>query len=158
MTDTPSRILVTGPRLWRDRAIIPAALDDAEGWIRAWVSPSGPLTLVHGYAKGWDTLCAIEAERRGWTPEGHRADWRPGGTFDRAGGRKRNQHMADLGADVAIAGILPCAEDACTRPQPHNTHGTADCIRRLKRAGIPVLRFGPDGRLPGEVPASLQLY
>lgn len=157
MTDPPSRILVTGPRTWKARDVIPAALDGAEGWIRAWVAPSGPLTLVHGYAPGWDTLCAIEASRRGWGVEGHRADWRPGGTFDRLAGHKRNQHMVDLGADVCIAGILPCAEPECTRQQPHGTHGTADCLKRLGRTDIPVLRFGPGGRLPGEVPAELAL-
>lgn len=162
MTDGPARILVTGPRdrpeLWRPRGIIRMALDDAEGWIRAWVAPSGPLVLVHGCAPGWDTLCAIEAARRGWTPEGHRAEWRPGGKLDRTAGHKRNQLMVDLGAAVAIAGILPCADPACSRPQPHDTHGTADCLRRLKRAStIPVLRYGPDGRLPGEVPPALAL-
>jgi hypothetical protein len=157
MAEEPSRILVTGPRLWRSREIVPAALDEAEGWIRAWVAPSGPLVLVHGCAPGWDTFCAIEAKRRGWTPEGHRVNWRPGGTFDPGAAGNRNQHMVSLGADVAVAGILPCAEDGCTRPQPHTTHGTADCLRRLKRTDIPVLRFGPEGRLPGEVPAELRL-
>lgn len=157
MAEEPSRILVTGPRKWQVRDVIPAALDDAEGWIRAWVAPSGPLILVHGYAPGWDTLCAIEANRRGWAVEGHRADWRPGGTFDRLAGYKRNQRMTGLGAAVCIAGILPCAEPECSRPQPHGTHGTADCLKRVVRARIPDLRFGPDGRLPGEVPAELAL-
>lgn len=158
MPDVPSRILVTGPRLWRDRGIVRLALDDAEGWICAWAAPSGPLVLVHGCAPGWDTLCAIEAKRRGWTLEGHAVTWRLGGVFDPDAAGKRNQRMTDLRAAVCVAGILPCAKPGCTRPRPHSTHGTDDCIRRIKRADtIPLLRYGPDGRLPGEVPPPLRL-
>lgn len=163
MSEPPSRILAAGPRdrpgLWRPRGIIAMALDDAEGWIRARVAPSGPLVLVHGCAPGWDTLCALEASRRGWAVEGHAVKWRPGGVFDPDAAGKRNQHMTDLGAAVCIAGVLPCAKPGCRRTQPHITHGTADCLRRVKRAdAFPVLRYGPDGRLPGEVPAALRLY
>ncbi len=138
--DEPSRILVTGPRAWKDRALAAAALDGAEDWIRCRVAPDGPLVLVHGCAPGWDTLCAVEAGRRGWAVEGHRAIWRPGGgRFSPSAGFERNQRMVNLGAAVCAAGIMACGKEDCPRPQPHGTHGTQDCIARARKAGIPVL-------------------
>ncbi len=142
----PSRILVTGPRLWRSTALVAAALDGAEDWVRIWAAPDGPLVLVHGCAPGWDTLCAAEAVRRGWAVEGHRAIWRQaGGRFSPAAGFERNQRMVNLGASVCAAGIMECADPGCRRPRPHITHGTADCIRRAAKAGIPVLETAAAG-------------
>lgn len=121
------RIIVTGGRDYRDDetvALILWALDQN-------------VTLVHGDARGADQLVAAEAERQGFNDvEAHPADWtgpcrdtcnhgpRRNGCCP-AAGNYRNQHMADLGADLCIA--FPGGP------------GTADMCKRARAAGIPVL-------------------
>jgi hypothetical protein len=81
------------------------------------------ITLVHGAARGVDTLATDNAEAWGMTIEAHRADWRKHG---RAAGPRRNQEMIDAGADLLIA--FPGGK------------GTEDCVARAEAAGIPVRR------------------
>ena len=52
--------------------------------------------LVHGAARGVDTICAMWAEEVGVTPIPVPAEWRDdGGRFDRGAGHERNQRMLD---------------------------------------------------------------
>lgn len=77
--------------------------------------------VVHGGASGADRLAARVASRRGLTVEMYPADWNKHG---RAAGVLRNQQMLDFGADLVIA--FP------------GGRGTADMVRRARKAGIPV--------------------
>ncbi|SEN88221.1 SLOG family protein [Nonomuraea pusilla] len=151
---SPYRILVTGSRSWTDWVTVWTALEDAieqahaQGYAR--------YVVVHGGAKGADELAAKFCEdQAGWysdygnqtlTEECHPADWgapcRPTcrhGYKIRAdrtqycptAGVYRNQAMVDLGADLCLAF------------QVGNSKGTADCIRRAEKAGIPVRRYQP---------------
>jgi len=150
-----TRLLVTGPRAWRATAILAAALDEI-------ARTCDVLTLVHGDAEGFDTHCARWARTaEGATgtlviPEPHPADWdtckpsckpahrrtrRDGTTYCPAAGGTRNQVMADLGADLGLAGIMECDRKDCRRPDPHPSHGTADCVKRIDAAGIEVRRI-----------------
>jgi hypothetical protein len=99
------------------------------------------VTLVEGEAYGADLMFATFGRRLGWTVEPYRADWYPDGAFDRTAAFRRNQRMVDSGADVCIALLRECRKPGCKRDRPHWTHGTADCIRRAERAGIPVRRY-----------------
>jgi len=115
------RILVTGSRHWNDRTTIADAL--AQAW-EDLGNPEG-VTLVHGACPhgGADQIAAQEASKRGWTIEAHPADWAAHG---KAAGPLRNQQMVDAGADITLA-----------FPQ-EGSRGTWDCIRRARKAEIPV--------------------
>lgn len=134
-----TRILVTGSRKFGDYDLALTALSEVR-W------EFGPdFTVVHGDADGADRLLAEMAEARGLTTEAHAADWagpcrdtcrpghrrnrRDGSTYCPAAGNYRNQFMVDLGADVCLA--FPIGEST----------GTRDCMRRAKKAAIPVRVF-----------------
>jgi hypothetical protein len=113
------RVLVTGSRKWVDREAIYASM------IAQWDEAGrGETTLVHGAAKGADTLAASIAYELGWTVEPYPADW---DQFGRAAGPIRNALMVSKGADVCLA--FPFA----------NSRGTIDCMRRCVIARIPVI-------------------
>lgn len=109
------RIIVTGGRNYTDARTVSHTL------IRYSVGPEKFHRLVHGGATGADTLAAAVAYTLGWSVEEHRADW---DTHGRAAGPIRNQHMANLGADLLIA--FP------------GGRGTANMIGCARKAGIPV--------------------
>lgn len=115
------RILVTGSRYWDDAD----AIRDALCWSTLGI-PWRQVFVVHGDAKGADTIADQMARGMGMIPEPHPADW---STYGRAAGPIRNQEMVDLGASVCLAFLKD------------GSIGTADCIRRAKKAGIPVTIF-----------------
>jgi hypothetical protein len=145
----PFRVLLTGSRTWADHntlwrvleeihaqrpdmvvvhgACYPREDDDgdrpdmsadwlAHVWCTAWNIPDEP------HPADWDAPC------RSGCSHGYkvRADQRP---YCPAVGNYRNQDMVDLGADL------------CAAFQVGSSTGTADCMRRARRAGIPTKRF-----------------
>lgn len=141
------RILVTGSRLVtvEDRPILEDGLREVVG------NDPGPHVLVHGMARGADTVFAQIAGDWGWTVEGHAATWdapcrpacrEPGGhgerrpnqygsgTYCPAAGHFRNDDMVSLGADKAISAYKRGAKNV----------GTSDCVGRIRAAGIDVHR------------------
>lgn len=131
--DDLKRILVTGSRDWEDVAAVREAL------LR-----HGPGLLVHGRARGLDTLAASVARRMQWPqPEAHPvtdAAWREHGGF---AGHLRNQAMVDLGAAVCLAFPL------------RTSRGTFDCAARAERAGIPVVWVAGPGVTPDIIRAAM---
>jgi hypothetical protein len=106
------RIIVCGGRNYKDHARIYLTLEE---YVRE--EP----TIVHGVARGAGSIAAREATVLGLKAEPWAAEW---DTHGMAAGPIRNQVMVDSGADLLIAfggGI-----------------GTADCIKRARKAGIPV--------------------
>jgi hypothetical protein len=115
----PYRILITGSRDWKDKAVIRHAIFST--WQKAG-SPKNTVVIV-GRAHGADTIAETCSEAFGFTIEPYEADWRKEG---RAAGPKRNQRMVDSGADICLA-------------FPHDgSKGTADCMKRAEKAKIPV--------------------
>lgn len=112
------RILITGSREWHDYTAVEYDLRH----VAAGLLPE-TVTVVHGAARGADTLAAMAAKHLGCAVEEHPADWDAHG---KAAGHLRNQVMVDLGADVCLAFPTP------------SSRGTWDCVRRAERAGIPV--------------------
>lgn len=109
------RVIVCGGRDLEDQQSAFAALDALHA--------SRPITVVvHGAARGADLIGQAWAKARGAQVEAHPADWEK---FRRSAGPRRNQEMADSGADLCIA--LPGGK------------GTADMCRRAQAAGIPVV-------------------
>jgi len=135
------RILVTGPRDWDDESLVAGAL-----LYRASRTPASErIVIIHGGADGFDTVANRVALHYEWEIERHSAVWYPDGRLDRLAGFKRNQEMVAAGADVCVAGVRPCFREACRKPKPHLTHGTADCIQRALLAGITVVPVKYEG-------------
>lgn len=112
------KILVCGGRDYSDEGAVARVLDEYER------GAAEPPTLIHGAARGADTIAAVYAECRGWPIERYPADWAKYGT---AAGPIRNRQMLDQGKpDLVIA--FP------------GGRGTADMIRRAEKAGVPVRR------------------
>jgi len=132
-TTTPQvrvRILTTGSREFTDYVLVESTI------AAVWREHGGaPLLLVHGAARGADTLVARVAASRPderSTAEAHPADWdkyRPADDDRKnSAGFIRNQEMVDAGAVVCLAFYRSSARNS----------GTRDCVRRARKAGIPV--------------------
>lgn len=115
-----SRILITGSRDWADRQTMRTAL-----WahLQRLRQKGRDVILIHGGARGADSIAA--GIWRGWNLpiEQHDADWSDHGMM---AGPIRNQRMVNLSADVCLAFPMP------------GSRGTWDCVRRAREAGIPV--------------------
>ena len=111
------RIIITGGRTYTDATTIRQTLAEYH--------QNPPPVLVCGDAPGADREAAtVAAYLLGWRVERHPAQWDRHG---RAAGPIRNQHMADLGADLVLA--FP------------GGRGTAHMVRCAQRAGIPIRRI-----------------
>lgn len=119
------KILVTGARTFKNKLVIVRAFDEM-----AVLAPvyKGPVVVIHGGAGGADTLCETEAHRRGWHTAKVKALW---SFYGKPAGHIRNDVMNYLGADEYLAFLMPCEKEDCD-PRPHITHGTADCMDRMK--------------------------
>lgn len=118
------KVLVTGGRDYADRTRVFAELNKL-------LRLHGLFTVVHGdcetgadsFAHAW-----VEASKSIGRDIGERrfpADWYPMGRLDKSAGPRRNQEMVEFGADLCLA--FP------------GGRGTADCVRRARKAGIPVV-------------------
>jgi hypothetical protein len=147
-------LIVTGSRTLADYGLVASALDEA--WHDATQDGYTALTLVHGAAKGADSLAERWWEERrrhgverdefparwedpcveGACKPGHRRERKNGSTFCPAQGNYRNQRIVDH-----VAPHLPHALLLAIFAQPHST-GTLDCLRRGIAAGIPYRLIG----------------
>lgn len=119
------RVLVCGGRNYNDEATLCYVLDNA-GTIGV---------LIHGNARGADLLADAWAKRRGIVVEVFPADWTRHGAG--AGPIRNKQMLVEGTPDRVIA--FPGGK------------GTADMVRRAKKAGIPVQEvpgFNPIGASP----------
>ena len=137
MTAPGLRILVTGSRDWTDKRAIARALCDAIDHYGEHVltrDEYGPkvlwdqVTVVHGAARGADTLAGRIAAAWGMCVEAHPADW---DRHRKAAGPLRNKAMVSLGAHVCLA--FPLGRSI----------GTRHCMKEANAAGIPVRSYEP---------------
>lgn len=116
------RLLVCGDRNWTDRNLILKTIKS--------ISYGDIELLVHGGARGADRLAGSCARELGITTKSVRADW---SRYGRAAGPIRNQKMlGDHKPTVALA----------FHDDIENSKGTADMVRRLRKANIPVKVIG----------------
>ncbi|GGJ87242.1 hypothetical protein GCM10011583_18480 [Streptomyces camponoticapitis] len=139
-------ILGLGSRAWTDRTTIDNAL--TEVWHDALQDGYDGISVMEGTAPGADSMCGNWAKARlgdgiAHTPveadwegpcvntcrPGHRRTRRDDTEFCPFAGHRRNQEMIDRKPLMALAF------------QVGNSTGTADCLRRLNKAGIPVRRW-----------------
>lgn len=114
-------LLVCGGRNYRDA-------DNVHRVLNAMARRMEILAVRHGGAWGADRLAGMWAERSGIPVQVYPATWKPDGPdgpTDKGAGPKRNQEMIDAGGIVAAVAFPGAA-------------GTADMVRRLKAAGVPV--------------------
>ncbi|ATI15672.1 hypothetical protein [Bordetella phage vB_BbrM_PHB04] len=108
------KLLVCGGRDYADREAVFAALDR--------VHAKRPVTLlIHGAARGADSLADDWARARGVPRDPHPADW---ATHGRRAGPLRNRKMLELKPDGVVA--FP------------GGRGTADMADAARAAGVPV--------------------
>jgi len=117
-----ARILVTGSRNWTDEYAVKQQLKNI------WLSfrNADDVLVVGDCPTGVDKIARECWEFQKLPVEVHKADWNKHG---RAAGPIRNQEMVDSVIDVGIAFILG------------ESRGTRDCLRRAKKAGIPMTVF-----------------
>lgn len=134
------RVLITGSRDWPNRNTVWRALGDQ----LLHPGAADGLTVINGMCPTGADLHAHEwylTHASKWVHEDpHPADWeRPcdsncyhkprtknGRPYCPMAGHLRNQEMVDTGADVCLAFPL------------EDSRGTKDCMKRAKKAGIPV--------------------
>lgn len=119
------RVIVSGSRTWTDREAIFGALDLIADAARY---NAEPLTVVHGAAKGADTIADEWVRERSaaeWPVlvERYPADWR---VFGKPAGMIRNQSMVKLGADACVVFVLG------------DSRGATHCGEAAEAEGIPT--------------------
>jgi hypothetical protein len=112
------KVLVCGDRNWEDYEAIAREL-----------CPVRPSVVIHGAARGADSIAGEIAEEMGVRVEDYLAEW---DKFGRAAGPIRNQQMLDEGKpDLVLA----------FHPDISKSKGTADMVRRAQKAGVPTKVF-----------------
>jgi hypothetical protein len=146
------RVLITGSREFSDYETVRLEIGHVLTELMAGHGPSPSMVVVHGAARGADTLAERAAREFRLPTEPHAARWaapcrgtcpakshrrtgRTGDTYCPAAGNYRNEEMVRLGADLVLAFFKAGAANL----------GTADCVRQAERAGIPVRRITSDG-------------
>ena len=94
--------------------------------LRAYMAQGREITVVHGAARGADTLAGEAAKRCGFAVEEYPADWRQWG---KRAGPIRNQRMLDEGKPQIVHAFHDHILDS---------KGTRDMIYRALGAGLPV--------------------
>lgn len=130
------RILVTGSREFDDYATVCTELGLVMRHLIAAEGPYPAVTVVHGGARGADSLAERAARSFGMKTERHPADWNADG---KGAGFKRNAAMVALGADLVLAFYK----------QGAGNKGTDHCTKLAEKAGIPVRRITDTSPGPG---------
>jgi hypothetical protein len=139
MTADLALIGLTGSRLWPDAPYLEDTL--CLVWHDALQLGYPGIELMHGTAEGADTIGGQWADRNGilvrdrpadWNgpcapacPPGHRRRNRRGSEYCPLAGHRRNQQMVDEKPALFVAASY------------RGSSGTADCLRRARKAGIP---------------------
>lgn len=111
------RVLVCGGRDYTNHAMVDRVL-------RKVIEKHPETTIIHGAAKGADSIAGAWAKRMRVTCEEYPADW---DTYGKRAGPIRNQQMLDTGIDGVVA--FP------------GGRGTAHMVSIAKAAGVPVLEI-----------------
>lgn len=116
------KVLCCGSRDWEDRATI-----------RAWLTrcPKGTI-VVHGAAKGADTIAGEEARALGFEVRPYPAAWK---TLGDAAGPERNQRMLDIEEPDAVLAFTWALR---REDRPERNTGTGDMVLRAVAAGVRV--------------------
>ena len=112
------KILVCGDRQWSDRQTIYRIL-------LPYATQTPPVTIIHGGARGADTLAGQVAQELGMEVRAVRAEWQ---RYGRGAGPRRNENMFNEHPALVIAFHNDLAK----------SKGTADTVRKAQKRGIAV--------------------
>jgi len=115
-----TRVLITGSRDWADPDWIKVVLESLSHEF------SGPITIIHGDARGADRYAAQIAEGLGYNVESFPAQWQ---THGRRAGYLRNIEMVRAGADLCLAFIK------------NGSRGASMCADLAERDGVETRRY-----------------
>lgn len=115
------RVLICGDREWTDGKLIEHFLELKEYW-------DDELVVIHGAARGADTLAGEAATRLGYRVEEYPADWEK---YGKKAGILRNLQMLDTKPDEVWA----FHDDLAA------SKGTAHTVREAKKRGIFVMEY-----------------
>lgn len=114
------KVLVSGDRKWKDRAMIFEALD-------TWQAQCGISEIIEGCAEGADRMAEEWAQLRGVPIKHYPAPW---AHYGKSAGPRRNSWMLiDGGPDVVIA----------FHDRLGSSVGTGDMVHKAKRANVMVV-------------------
>ena len=116
------KILVTGDREWTSLEKIASVLEDALTEFH--IQPQDVI-LIHGAARGADSIAGLIGEELGMDVRSYPAKW---DKYGRAAGPIRNKEMLDDNPDIDLA--------LAFHPDLSKSKGTRDMIGRLIKAGI----------------------
>jgi hypothetical protein len=127
------RILICGDRNWIDREKIAQQLriiKKVAEWYGWKAGPEAPIpwppVVIHGAARGADTIAGEEAKKLGFEVKAYPAEWQ---SYGRAAGPVRNEVMLTDGApDLVLAFHSNLAE----------SKGTAHMVKIARAAGVPT--------------------
>lgn len=119
MSQELPRVLITGSREWPYPTVIENVLDDLWNEI-------GPYILVHGAARGADTIGSEHHEWNMRPTEAHPANWTK---YGKRAGYIRNATMVERGADICVAFIY------------EESRGATMCANLAEKAGIETRRY-----------------
>lgn len=115
-------MLICGSRDWPDHAIVREVIEDLAQ------QHGDELTIIHGGARGADTIAHEICMGLGVRTEVFLADWE---RYGRGAGYMRNTKMLNTGPDLVVAFHM------------HNSSGTGHTVRQAKDRGIPLLVVFP---------------
>ena len=141
----PLRLLVSGDRRWAD----PLPVRDALDAICALVAPFSSPVLVHGAARGLDSLAADWAAAAGWALDARPAQWNvhtdacppshAGAPSCRMAGHRRNAEMLRPRPTLLVAFPLHAEPLAPGEPRELTSRGTWSMVAKAREASLPVL-------------------
>lgn len=128
------RVLFCGDREWGRRESQQKSWREVHA-VEAWLLKLRQHTdvIVHGGARGADTVAGELAAGMGFEVEVFTAEW---GKFGRAAGPRRNAAMLKSGVDLVVA----------FHPDLRRSKGTADMVRQARKAGVRVVWVNSAGK------------
>jgi hypothetical protein len=133
------QLIITGHkvRVFGSRKIPISRHGEAIATLDQLLATNPDLVILHGGAKGSDSLAGEWADDRGVAKEVWRAQRKLFPPW--LAGLWRNAEMAARAPQEGVALVGPCEKDIHRKRSPHASHGSVDMALRLKEVGIPVI-------------------
>jgi hypothetical protein len=125
------KILVTGDRNWTSYEVVRNTL---VAIMEEFAVEGQPLTLIHGAAKGADTIAGEIADGLDFKVVPVPADWE---RYGKAAGPIRNLNMLDMLPELVLA----------FHNDLENSKGTRNCVEEAKKRDVPVLVISSGDKL-----------
>jgi len=117
------KVLCCGDRNWNDWKPINSVLEELK-------SPTRDIVVIHGKARGADSMCGFIANKLGYEVKEYKADWEQ---YGKAAGPIRNRQMLqEHKTDEPIQEVIAFHDDI------EQSKGTKNMIEQAQKHGIRV--------------------